>query len=49
MTFKIHFELPDGTEGFIVISGDTVDEIQKKAKAELAKRGGKNFWSQEVP
>lgn len=48
MTFKIHFERPDGTEDFVVLSGDTVHEIQEKAEAELAKRSGKNPWSEEI-
>jgi len=48
MTFKIHFEYPDGTEDFVVVSGDTVDEIHVKAEAELAKRGGGNPWSEEI-
>lgn len=48
LTFKIHFEHRDGTEDFVVLSGDTVDEIREKAEAELAKRGGKNPWSEEI-
>ena len=48
MTFKIHFDLPDGTEDSIVLSGETAEEIRDKAVAELWKRGGKNPWSEEV-
>jgi len=48
MTFKIHFEHSDGTEDFLILSGNTVREIQEKALAELEKRGGKNPWSEEI-
>ena len=48
MTFKIHFERPDGTEDFVVLSGDTIDEIQEKAEVKLAKRCGINPWSEEI-
>lgn len=48
MTFKIHFEWPNGTEDYFVISGDTIEEIQTKSQGELEKRGGVNPWSEEV-
>ena len=48
MTFKIHFDLPNGTEDSIVLSGKTVEKIREKAIAELRKRGGENSWSEEV-
>ena len=48
MTFKIHFELSDGTEDSVIITGDTVDEIRTKADAELEKRGGADPWSEEL-
>ena len=48
MTYKIHFEHQDGTPDFFVISGDTIENIRKRASVEFAKRNGKNPWSEEV-
>ena len=48
MTYKIHFEHADGTKDFIIVSAATVSEIQEKVKAELAKRDGRNPWSEEI-
>ena len=48
MTFKIHFEHADGTEDFIIVNGDTTDEIREKAEADITRRGGKNLWSEEI-
>ncbi len=49
MTFKIHFEMADGSDDAFIVTGDTFIEIQEKAEAELTKRGGRNPWSEEVP
>lgn len=48
MTFRIHFEHRDGTEDSFVVSGETAQEIREQADLELAKRAGKNPWSEEV-
>ncbi len=48
MTFKIHFEYQDGTADHFTVSGETVEEIAEKAAVEVAKRGGKNPWSEEI-
>ncbi len=48
MNFKIHFELADGTEDAIMVSGDTIEDIQRKAAVELERRDGKNAWSEEL-
>lgn len=48
MTFKINFEHQDGTEDSFVVSGETLQEIQERADLELAKRMGKNPWSEEL-
>ena len=48
MTFKIHFEHQDGTPDHFVITGETVGDIRKQAYDELAKRNGRNHWSEEV-
>jgi len=47
MRFEIHFELPDGTEDMVIVSGQTEDEIREKAMAEVERRGGTNPWSKE--
>jgi hypothetical protein len=46
MKARIHFELHDGYEDWIDLSGDTPEEIRTKADQELAKRGGVNPWSE---
>ena len=48
MTFRIHFEHQDGTEDSFVISGETIQEIREQTDLELAKRIGKNPWSEEL-
>ena len=48
MNFLIHFELVDGTEDSIQVSGETIKEIQEKANTEIKKRDGKNSWSEEL-
>ena len=48
MKYRIHFELPDGTEDAIVVEGASADDIRDKATAELIKRGGRNPWSEEL-
>ena len=48
MTFEIHFTLKDGSEDFVVISGDTISEIQEIAVREVEKRGGSDPWSKEL-
>ena len=39
MTYDVHYTLPGGTEDILRISGDSVEDIQEQAIAELAKRG----------
>lgn len=48
MIFKIGYHLPNGTEDYVVISGDTVEEIREKAMNEVAKRDGRDPWSEEI-
>lgn len=48
MQFKIHFELSDGSDDSIILSGDTVEDIRAVANDEIEKRGGKNPWSEEI-
>jgi hypothetical protein len=51
MTFKIHFTVND-VEDYIIISGETIDEIKLKAKQQTDMRGleeiKNNLWSEEV-
>ena len=46
MTYRIHFDLPDGSSDSVLVTGETVEEIREKSQAELAKRGGINPWSE---
>lgn len=48
MTYRIHFEWPDGTEDSVVVSGDTIEDIRERANVEIARRGGKNPWSENL-
>lgn len=47
MRVRIHWNVGD-YEDSMIIEGDTVEEIREKAEAEVAKRGGKNPWSEEL-
>lgn len=48
MTYRINYNLPDGSEDSFIISGNTLDEIIEKAHYELDKRGGIDAWSEEL-
>jgi len=48
MTFRIHFDLPDGSQDSVTIAGDTIDEIREQADHEVEKRGGTDPWSEEL-
>lgn len=48
MKFLIHFERPNGSEDSIVITGATLEEIRRKAEAEIEARNGINSWSEEL-
>ena len=46
MSFKIYFTLANGETDSVVISGETIAEIQELAKAEIEKRGAVDAWSE---
>jgi len=48
MKFRLHFTLQDDSHDFIIIEGETIEEIQKKAKVEKEKRNAKDAWSEEL-
>jgi hypothetical protein len=48
MKAKINYTLPNGTEDYIIINGDTVEEIIKASEMELSKRGGSDPWSEVI-
>lgn len=48
MMFRIYFTLPDGSEDFVTVTGETVKEVREKAMREVKKRNGRNPWSQEL-
>ena len=47
MKFKIHFTCYEGLD-FMIIEGDSVEEIREKTDKELAARGGHDAWSEEI-
>lgn len=48
LRFRIHFTDINGAEDSVVIEGDTIEEVRELALAEVAKRDGQDFWSQEI-
>lgn len=51
MIFRIHFEIETDDviyNDFVVIIGKDEKEIRKLASKEVAKRGGKNPWSEKI-
>ncbi|UVG34436.1 hypothetical protein SEA_GAZEBO_67 [Microbacterium phage Gazebo] len=46
MRYRIHFTLADGTEDSVVISGGSVEAIRDRADEEVARRGGRDPWSE---
>ncbi len=48
MKFEIHFEHADGSTDSIILSGDSIEEIQQLAKAEVDKRNPVDYWSEQV-
>ena len=48
MKFKIHYTLPDGTEDSVVLIGDSIEELQERASAEITKRNATDPWSEQV-
>ena len=45
MRARINFTV-NGSEDFIILDGDSHEEIRIKAEAELVKRGGTDAWSE---
>lgn len=48
LKFNIHFELPDGTEDSIVITGETISEIREAAQEAVEARHGIKAWSEAI-
>lgn len=48
MKYRIHFEHADGTRDSMLISGSTIEDVQKKTYAELEKRNSKGLWSDKI-
>lgn len=48
LTFKIHFTLPDGSEDYVVIQGEDMDELRDKARDAVESRHGTNPWSEQI-
>lgn len=48
MVFKIHFELENGEEDCVTVSGDTIEEVRELAELHVQLRRGKNPWSEEI-
>lgn len=47
MRFKIHWIIK-GCEDSMIIEGDTIKELQKKAKIEIDKRNPDGYWSEKI-
>lgn len=48
MVFRIYFELEDGMEDSVIVSGDTIEEIRELASCHMELRRGKNPWSEQI-
>lgn len=48
MKFRVYFELDGGEEDSIIISGETLKDIQKQVADEMLRRGGETVWSEEL-
>ncbi len=48
MKFKIYGTTSDGAEDYLVIEGESVEEIREKADSETRKRNWKDCWSEEI-
>ena len=48
MRFKINFELEDGTKDYIIIEGETIQEIRERADKEVQQRCGFNCCSERL-
>lgn len=48
MRFEIGFTLENGEDDSMVIEGDSIEEIRRKAEAELAKRNAKDAYVREL-
>ncbi len=48
MKFKIFFTLKSGETDSIVISGNSIEELQQKAKVEVEKRGAVDARSEPI-
>lgn len=48
MKYRIHFTLPDGSDDFVVVSGSSIEAIRQRAREEVAERGGRDAWSEQI-
>lgn len=48
MTYEIHFTTPLGEEDFVLVSGETVEEVRQRAEHAVELRGGSAAWSREI-
>jgi len=48
MKFQITFILADDSKDTLILTGDTIDEIQKRAAEEYGHRGAKDAWSKQI-
>lgn len=47
MKFKIFYEIKHVTDS-IILEGETIEEIQDKAKKIIEEKNPDNYWSEEV-
>lgn len=48
MSFEIRVEFSDGTEDTLVVSGESIEEIQAVLERELSRRGATYLGSREI-
>ena len=50
MRFRIHFvhDRDGGYEDYLILEGDTIEEIREKACEEMDRRKPDDWWSEEI-
>lgn len=48
MIVRFHFEWPDGTEDYITLEGDTIEDVKSRADVELDYRHARERWSEVI-
>ena len=48
LKFKIGFTLPDGTEDYVILEGESIQDIREQAQDAVESRHATDAWSEAV-